>query len=585
MANIVDTIYNRGGQTTIAPRAPHETACCCPACEGLECLDRTRFFAGQLLTEADLNNEQSYWLAKNRLHNRYLHGWGVVCGMQVTCGECDGWVTVKTGYAIDPCGNDIIVCEDQPFNVIKAIQACCTPPKATNCSPLRYTPSPTCQDTEQTWCITIEYQEQATRMITPLRQSTPKSNGCGCGCGDSPTGQTTTASPACGCSSTQTRTLASTNGSCEPTRILEGFKLGVIPAPTVDNEGPQPGTIHYQKSLCLTGLQHVMASTPALTGTANQAYQAVCNYLAAVRNTLGKAAVTHCQIDSALTTIQVPAPDGSDNYLDTLQGIVDLLLQLIRAAALDCICSAFIPSCGPEPCDDRVILACVTVRDGKIVTICHFGGRRQVITFPVLHYWLSYFGIDKVFRLITTFLERMCCGAEEERRALFGPEMFAREPVSSAGVTNPAAVNRMMSYALSQMMGANLVNASSPTAQAIDLRPLIGQNIDAVQKVVMRKYGLENITVKDVSSDPAWNGLSASDGAQFTPAAFSLSQPLTVYVTGEQKQIVGFDVTDPVSVLQKQVVQLQARLDSMEKTPAKHAATAPAKTTKTKSPK
>jgi hypothetical protein len=101
----------------------------------------------------------------------------------------------------------------------------------------------------------------------------------------------------------------------------------------------------------------------------------------------------------------------------------------------------------------------------------------------------------------------------------------------------------------------------------------------------MRKYGLENITVKDVSSDPAWNGLSASDGAQFTPAAFSLSQPLTVYVTGEQKQIVGFDVTDPVSVLQKQVVQLQARLDSMEKTPAKHAATAPAKTTKTKSPK
>jgi hypothetical protein len=49
--------------TTVATQAS-STACCCPACTGLQCLDRTRFFAGQLLTEADLNNEQSYWLAK-----------------------------------------------------------------------------------------------------------------------------------------------------------------------------------------------------------------------------------------------------------------------------------------------------------------------------------------------------------------------------------------------------------------------------------------------------------------------------------------------------------------------------------------
>src|SRR5215831_8329342 len=133
----------------VAPPPPaHPDKCCCPACVGLECLDRTRFFSGQLLTEADLNNEQSYWLAKNRLHNRFLHGWGVVCGMQVVCSECDGWVTVKPGYAID---------------------ACCTPSKQTgNCAPLRSTPPANCQGTTQTWCITIEYQEQPTRLITPL---------------------------------------------------------------------------------------------------------------------------------------------------------------------------------------------------------------------------------------------------------------------------------------------------------------------------------------------------------------------------------------------------------------------------------
>src|SRR5712672_3146475 len=101
MATISNSaVFNpaRNASATNTPANP----CCCPACTGLQCLDRTRFFAGQLLTEADLNNDQSYWLAKSRLHNRYLHGWGVACGLQVVCGPCDGWVTIKTGYAIDP---------------------------------------------------------------------------------------------------------------------------------------------------------------------------------------------------------------------------------------------------------------------------------------------------------------------------------------------------------------------------------------------------------------------------------------------------------------------------------------------------
>src|SRR5664279_3328079 len=69
--------------TLAATQSTSKPGCCCSACAGLECLDRTRFFAGQLLSEADLNNEQSYWLAKSRLHNRYLVGWGVACGLQV----------------------------------------------------------------------------------------------------------------------------------------------------------------------------------------------------------------------------------------------------------------------------------------------------------------------------------------------------------------------------------------------------------------------------------------------------------------------------------------------------------------------
>ena len=70
----------------------------CPACGGLECLCRPRFFAGQLLTEADLNRLDHYIVAKNKLHNRYVHGWGVACGMEVLCRACGAQVVVRAGY-------------------------------------------------------------------------------------------------------------------------------------------------------------------------------------------------------------------------------------------------------------------------------------------------------------------------------------------------------------------------------------------------------------------------------------------------------------------------------------------------------
>lgn len=86
--------------------------CRCGGCE--RCLSegfaRPRFFAGQLLTEEDLELLTSYTVGKNRLHNQHLFGDGVVCGLLVRCHPCpDGRVVVEPGYALDCCGNDIIV--------------------------------------------------------------------------------------------------------------------------------------------------------------------------------------------------------------------------------------------------------------------------------------------------------------------------------------------------------------------------------------------------------------------------------------------------------------------------------------------
>jgi hypothetical protein len=76
---------------------------------------RPRFFAGQLLTEDDLQALTGYLTGKDRLRNRLLFGPGVVCGLEVDCDPCGaGTVTVRPGYALDCCGNDIVLgCPEQ----------------------------------------------------------------------------------------------------------------------------------------------------------------------------------------------------------------------------------------------------------------------------------------------------------------------------------------------------------------------------------------------------------------------------------------------------------------------------------------
>src|SRR6516162_11281841 len=96
-------VWSAGTSPTTSPQAlyPSDPSCQpCPDCGGLQCLCRPRFFAGQLLTEDDLNRLDRYIIAKNKLHNRYLHGWGTVCGLEVACNPCTGFVTVKSGYAL-----------------------------------------------------------------------------------------------------------------------------------------------------------------------------------------------------------------------------------------------------------------------------------------------------------------------------------------------------------------------------------------------------------------------------------------------------------------------------------------------------
>ena len=70
-------------------------------------LKRPRFFPGKLVTPADLELEQEYFLKKLKRHNRSLHGFGIVSGLKVTVSS--GQIVVQPGLALDCEGNELAV--------------------------------------------------------------------------------------------------------------------------------------------------------------------------------------------------------------------------------------------------------------------------------------------------------------------------------------------------------------------------------------------------------------------------------------------------------------------------------------------
>ncbi|MEO7752063.1 MAG: hypothetical protein ABIS35_01480 [Terracoccus sp.] len=72
---------------------------------------RINFFAGRLVTAEDLTSEQSSSRERQWRHNRLLHGFGVVTGLEVTVE--DDSIVVSPGLAIDPLGREVVLTASQ----------------------------------------------------------------------------------------------------------------------------------------------------------------------------------------------------------------------------------------------------------------------------------------------------------------------------------------------------------------------------------------------------------------------------------------------------------------------------------------
>ena len=159
----------------------------CPECE-IGPFTRNHYFTGKLLVEADFTDEQRYHREKMRHHNQRLHGWGVVCGLKVKQHEnpaCrDRFICIEPGTAIDCCGHEIVVREQEYFDFtqvdkIKELYK----KKEIDTSP-------------HTLQVCISYKECPTEEIPVLYDE--------CGCDDT---------------------------SCAPNRILESYDIDVLVVP------------------------------------------------------------------------------------------------------------------------------------------------------------------------------------------------------------------------------------------------------------------------------------------------------------------------------------------------------------------
>src|SRR6516162_9096504 len=110
MNTALDHANIRSGGTNPTPVATAGPGTTCVPCD-IPAFCRNYNYRGKLLTEREFIDEQRYFVDKMRLHALALHGWGVVCGLQVKphpyCPEQR--LVVEEGLAIDACGREIRV--------------------------------------------------------------------------------------------------------------------------------------------------------------------------------------------------------------------------------------------------------------------------------------------------------------------------------------------------------------------------------------------------------------------------------------------------------------------------------------------
>lgn len=380
-------------------------------------LTRTRFFDGMLLTQADLENEQSYWRMKRRLTNRAL-GTGVVWGLRLTLDQKTQRYRLSPGYALDCCGNDIVV--ECPVEVSHA--------DLVQRSQLDATTIRTSFERGRTVCVVLQYVE------CPDGARAVQRDAC------SPAGTTCEASrirescrlllvPEC----EDPRGCAPLAKFRERLHVIQGKLAGTGQVGNVGNVGAPANTTSGKSGAPdARWLPRVTAGTGQET-LGSWLLTLLHGYLATAEQ-YHVSAQAHVIASSMMTTVCTALLEIELDRLDeTLRGELTHAVQELAGE----LCAALVYP-GPRCADDLhgVYLGCATVSlNGTIESFSPWACRRDVLTGPLLSWWMCQLGIAPVDTIVHGVANSLCEVSRVTEDAVFEKSGQLLEMVSSTAAS------------------------------------------------------------------------------------------------------------------------------------------------------
>ncbi len=264
----------------------------------------------------------------------------------------------------------------------------------------------------------------------------------------------------------------------------------------------------------------------------------------------------------------------ADYRKGVLEAFADLMggfLQYLK----DCLCDHFLVKCPECEPDDKIYLACVTIRNNQVHRVCNFSKRRYVKSFPTVGYWLS---LVPIMPLLDRVIEEFCCiilpdifskfsvaafetaAAEEAaprvRTGLFRDGINA---IQTADIMD--ALRRFMSKnrIATSLLSESLFEPRPAEAVAVEMTNIVGQPVHVAEEQLKKS----NIMVRRVPYTPTTAASLASNLTGF----YRTPEPGNVVTLFEKDgAVVYYSVApgDPAKELRAQVVSLSQSLQVRE---------------------
>jgi hypothetical protein len=115
------------------------------------------------------------------------------------------------------------------------------------------------------------------------------------------------------------------------------------------------------------------------------------------------------------------------------QGIINAFLDLFGQFLQylkDCFCDRFLVDCPECTGEERIYLACASIRGRAVYQVCNFSRRKYVKSFPTVEYWLS---VVPVIPLVREAVAKFCCAVL--------PDLFGRIDAPQGNVVGNMAAD------------------------------------------------------------------------------------------------------------------------------------------------